>query len=496
MYRYTTAFSALLALILVSCGGGDSAQNTTTENEPPTRAVTIWTGKMELFMEYPLMLPNEPTKFIIHLTTLDDFQAIRSGRVRLDFRHASGQQFTIEKDSLLREGIFAPMVELPQPGRYDFTLAYDGDRIDESFVIEDFEVYASAGAYPIEAEEADAGISYLKEQQWKVEFAAEPVRLREVKHSVHTVAEVTPRNNASAEISAPAAGIVKAGSVSPVAPVGTIVRAGQRLVALAPPLEGSNSWTEQRLAYEQSKQEFERAERLLQRDAISKRDYERLRQEYLVRKAGIDALGNTTDSTLLEVRSPISGVISAVHVRPGQTVTAGQPLITVVDPDRVWLKVSVFEKDFYTLGTPSGIYLTVPGLDTGIVLDGSDVRIVSSGAVLDPQTRTVPLLLEVPNEGNLLKIGQSLPGELLNGDSQTAVAVPETALFDEETQLVVFVHVSGESFEKRVVKTGNHDRGWIAILDGLSEGERVVTRGGYMVKLASTTAAIGHPHAH
>lgn len=496
MIRYFLSLAVLVALALVGCISDDHEHEAAAENEPPSRAVTIWTDKMELFMEYPLLVINEPGKFIIHLTTMDDFQPIRSGTVRLEFRHASGQQFRVEKDSILREGIFTPMVELPQPGRYDFSLTYDGERVDETFTIDGFEVYASADAYPEETEEADDGISYLKEQQWKVEFETMPVTAREVKHSIHTVAEVTPRGNAYAEVSAPAAGIVRAGSATAIVPVGTLVRVGQRLVALAPPLEGANSWTEQRLAFERSRQEFERAERLLQRDAISKREYDQLRQEYLVRKAGFDALGNATDSTLLEVRSPITGVVSAVHVQPGQTVTAGQPLVTVADPDRVWLKVSVFEKDFYTLGTPSGIYLTVPGLDTGIVFDGADVRLVSSGAVLDPQTRTVPLMMEVPNRGNLLKIGQTLPGELLNGESQKALAVPETALFDEEAQQVLFVHVSGETFEKRVVKTGNHDRGWIAILDGLAEGERVVTRGGYMVKLASTTAAIGHPHAH
>lgn len=496
MIRYLLALAVLVALALVGCASHDHELEASTENEPPARAVTIWSDKMELFMEYPLLVPNEPGKFIIHLTTLDDFQPIRSGKVRLDFKHTSGQMYTIEKDSILREGIFTPNVELPQPGRYDFTLSYDGERVDETFVVDSFEVYASAEAYPEESEDGDEGISYLKEQQWKVEFETTRATAREVKHSVHTVAEVTPRSNAFAEVSAPAAGIVRAGSAATIAPVGTHVRVGQRLVALAPPLEGANSWTEQRLAFERSKQEFERAERLLQRDAISKREYEQIQQEYLVRKAGFDALGNATDSTLLEVRSPIAGVISAVHVQPGQTVTAGQPLVTVVDPDRVWLKVSVFEKDFYTLGTPSGIYLTVPGLDTGIIYDGADVRLISSGAVLDPQTRTVPLTMEVTNRENLLKIGQTLPGELLNGDSQKALAVPESALFDEEAQQVLFVHLSGETFEKRVVRTGNHDRGWIAILDGLAEGERVVTRGGYMVKLASTTAAIGHPHAH
>ncbi len=496
MFRYFMALAVLVALALAGCVGDNHEHEVAAEHEPPSRAVTLWTDKMELFMEYPLLIVNEPGKFIVHLTTLDDFQPIRSGKVRLEFRHSSGQQFSVEKDSILREGIFTPMVELSQPGRYDFTLSYDGERVDEIFVIDSFEVYASAEASPQTADEGDEGIGYLKEQQWKVEFATSPAALREVKHSIHTVAEVTPRGNAFAEVSAPAVGIVRAGGTATIPPVGTSVRAGQRLIALVPPLEGTNSWTEQRLAFERSKQEFERAERLLERDAISKREYEQLRQDYLVRKAGFDALGNATDSTLLEVRSPISGVISAVHVQPGQTVTAGQPLVTVADLDRVWLKVSVFEKDFYTLGTPSGIYLTVPGLDTGIVFDGAEARVISSGAVLDPQTRTVPLILEIANRGNLLKIGQTLPGELLNGDSQKALAVPETALFDEEAQQVLFVHVSGETFEKRVVKTGNHDRGWVAILDGLRPGDRVVTKGGYMVKLASTTATIGHPHAH
>lgn len=496
MYRYIVALTTLLVMAFIGCVGDDHAHEPAAENEPPSRVVTLWTNKMELFMEYPLLTMNSPGKFIVHLTTLEDFQPVRSGKVRLEFRHSSGQQFSVEKDSLLREGIFAPMVELPQPGRYDFSLSYVGERVDETFVIDGFEVFASADAYPTETEDSDEGISYLKEQQWKVEFRVEPVAERLVKRVVHTVAEVTPRNNAFAEVSAPAAGIVRAGGTETIPPPGTLVRSGQRLVALTPPLDGENSWTEQRLAFERSKQEWERADRLVQRNAISKREYEQIRQEYLVRKAGFDALGSATDSTLLEVQSPISGVISAVHVYPGQTVTAGQPLVTVVDPDRIWLRISVFEKDYYTLGSPRGIYLTVPGLDTGIVFEGSDVRVISWGAVLDPESRTIPLLIEVPNRDNLLKIGQTLPCELLNGESRSMPAVPETALFDEESQQVVFRHVSGETFEKRVVKTGNHDRGWVAILDGLQVGDRVVTKGGYQVKLASTTAAIGHPHAH
>ena len=70
------------------------------------------------------------------------------------------------------------------------------------------------------------------------------------------------------------------------------------------------------------------------------------------------------------------------------------------------------------------------------------------------------------------------------------------AVFEDNAQSVVFVHVEGETFEKREVKIGPKFRDWISIIEGLNERERVVTRGGYLVKLASTSEVIGHPHTH
>ncbi len=63
-------------------------------------------------------------------------------------------------------------------------------------------------------------------------------------------------------------------------------------------------------------------------------------------------------------------------------------------------------------------------------------------------------------------------------------------------QKVVFVHTSGESFEKREVETGLVHNDFISVVKGLKAGERVVSLGGYLVKLASTSEVIGHPHTH
>jgi len=61
----------------------------------------------------------------------------------------------------------------------------------------------------------------------------------------------------------------------------------------------------------------------------------------------------------------------------------------------------------------------------------------------------------------------------------------------------VFVHVSGESFEKRRVTLGIRDGNWVEIASGLEEGEHVVTENAYQVKLASLSSeAPAHGHAH
>jgi multidrug efflux pump subunit AcrA (membrane-fusion protein) len=77
------------------------------------------------------------------------------------------------------------------------------------------------------------------------------------------------------------------------------------------------------------------------------------------------------------------------------------------------------------------------------------------------------------------------------------VAVPESALVEEGDQLVAFVQVSGETFEKRELKVGIRDSGFVQVLEGIKAGERVVTKGAYAIRLSSISGVIpAHGHAH
>jgi multidrug efflux pump subunit AcrA (membrane-fusion protein) len=132
----------------------------------------------------------------------------------------------------------------------------------------------------------------------------------------------------------------------------------------------------------------------------------------------------------------------------------------------------------------------------GMIIGEDDLRLLTSGGALDPSTRAVPVLLQVANSDGRLKINETVPVELYTSESKRTPAIPYGSVYEDEGLSIVFVQTEGEAFEKRVVRTGPRYENWVPVLDGVGVGERVVSKGGYHVKLASTSAEIGHGHAH
>jgi multidrug efflux pump subunit AcrA (membrane-fusion protein) len=75
--------------------------------------------------------------------------------------------------------------------------------------------------------------------------------------------------------------------------------------------------------------------------------------------------------------------------------------------------------------------------------------------------------------------------------------IPVSALVEEQGIFYVYVQTEGESFQKRELKLGANDGQKVQVLSGLSEGERVVTKGGYQIKLSQASGALpAHGHEH
>jgi multidrug efflux pump subunit AcrA (membrane-fusion protein) len=124
-------------------------------------------------------------------------------------------------------------------------------------------------------------------------------------------------------------------------------------------------------------------------------------------------------------------------------------------------------------------------------------QLLSLGLEVDASTRTVPLIYETTNPDNMFRIGQNIALHVETDRAENALAIPDKAIVEEGDQLIAFVQVSGEAFEKREIKTGIRDTGFVQVLDGIKEGERVVTKGAYAIRLSSISGVIpAHGHAH
>jgi multidrug efflux pump subunit AcrA (membrane-fusion protein) len=129
---------------------------------------------------------------------------------------------------------------------------------------------------------------------------------------------------------------------------------------------------------------------------------------------------------------------------------------------------------------------------------GRDAKLIAVGRVVDAATRSVPVIFELSDPDRGLRLNQAVTAHVRGTAAPgEAVLVPASALQDENGTATVYVQTGGESFARRIVRPGARDGALVEILEGLAAGERVVSKGAYLVRLAATrTEPAGHGHAH
>ena len=168
-------------------------------------------------------------------------------------------------------------------------------------------------------------------------------------------------------------------------------------------------------------------------------------------------------------------------------------MIEVVAVDLVYVVGEIPESEASKLSRPAGAEVIVPGVEDPIQVG----RLISVANFVDPETRTVKVIYELSNRARRLAVGQAVSLRLFGSTQTEGPATSESAVVDDAGRPVVYVQTGSESFELRPVTLGDRHGGAVMITDGLSAGERVVTTGGYLIRLASmSTQAPGHGHAH
>ena len=190
------------------------------------------------------------------------------------------------------------------------------------------------------------------------------------------------------------------------------------------------------------------------------------------------------------VTAPFAGQVVARDASLGEMAGPEDTLFTVADLSRVWIELSVFERDLPRVRVGQSVAVRTAAYPDR-VFQG---RIVLVGSILDPQKRTVAARVEIPNADGALK-----PGMFANANIQvgaggpTVVVVPQDAIQEVEGKKVVFVpgDKPGE-FRPQPVEVGDPiEGGRVTIRGGLAASTRVVTRGAFALRSELAKGEIG-----
>ena len=512
---------ALVLLPVLACRGRSSeSPSAHGAQEVGVESFTHYGERTELFVEYEPFVAGKASPMAAHLTRLDDWKPLAGGRV-VAVLSGDGEEERFEASAPSTAGIFRPEPKPSRPGLRRLTLLITTSAGADKHDLGEVTVHASTA----DASKASAArppvpagfIPFLMEQQWKTDFGTATATDRPLRASVIANGMLRPRSDGEAHVAAPVAGrLLTAGSAFP--RVGAEVKKDQLLAVLAPRLSGDADPATLELAVAQTQlraeyalRDRERLEGLLTQQAVPQRRVIEAQQAEALAKGELAAasrrlaqsqatqrVSGTGAAGRVELRAPVAGVVVSVGAAPGAFVNEGAELFHVVDLDLLWLEVQVPEADIGRIDKPSGASFDVEGFDGRISVGGAGGgRLVAFGGVIDPQTRTAPLIFEVPNRSRALRAGMFARVHVATGREVRGVAIPASAVVDDGKQEVVFVQVSGEAYERRPLRLGIRDGELVQVLDGLSPGERVVVRGAWQVRLASAAGAVpaqGHVH--
>lgn len=271
------------------------------------------------------------------------------------------------------------------------------------------------------------------------------------------------------------------------------------------------------IAQEQvAKKSLDRANSLIEVEAISPREFELRKAEYEQAQAEVESqraqlaraeeklhrFGMTdddlkkTDNTMhgshrtashSTIRAPFSGVVTKYEVSKGEVVGGDKELFTVVDTTTVWALADVYEKDIRYIARGGDCLVNLDAYP-GQAFKG---KITYLSDALDPASRTAKLRCVLPNANGQLKLEMFGSVSVPTKETRTGLSVPSSALQEVNGEPVIFVQVDPGKFVKRSVQVGQRGEQNLEIASGLKQGERVAANGSFYLKTALLRELIG-----
>ncbi len=498
-------------------------------DELPSLQHTVFGDRALLFLEHPALVRGEVARFAVHFSVLATGEPVRVGRATL---RLGSQEFSLEAPT--RDGIFMIEGAPSSAGAFAARVTLAAGDVAEDVALGELVVHAdeAAARAAVSDEDDDGTVAFLLEQQWKLALTLARVERRDLAQNLVVPASVRLPESASVDLHAPIAGTLHAAEGRALPRVGDLVRAGDVLAEIEPPIDSATIAQLHALRLELDMQLVEavhEVEHSKLRRTFAQRELDRLRAlrpdglstlpeldaaerevEFTIHEEEL-ALGRkeTVERMLTErarfdtrtgspvirvpIRATIDGAVTRAPHAAGASVDAQTELVRVVDSSRVWIEGRVSEFDLHKLTEKLGASATFLGLP-GVRLELDGAPWIAPRVA--EESRSVQVRFSAQNAQGALLDGMLAELSLRTGRVVGALALPAEAIVMDQGMPTAYVMKTGESFERRVLRLGLRDGDFVEVLDGLAEGERVAVRGAYIVRLASMSPATMEHHHH
>ena len=234
---------------------------------------------------------------------------------------------------------------------------------------------------------------------------------------------------------------------------------------------------------EQNELNFQRMDALYKQNAVSAHTLDSARTQRNLALGGVRAAqGNLillkTRLDNANILSPLNGVVIRRHVQAGAFSKAGAAIFTVADVSTLLAKAVVGEAQIAELTLGKSVNVKVDALK-GQEFKGRVTRLSPAASV---PTRTFTAEVSIPNPGEQIKVGMFANADIVGQERKNVLAVPESALVMREDQKTVFVVAEENRVVQKVLKLGDAAGGYVEVLSGVKEGERIIVAGQHKLK--------------
>ncbi len=500
MKRTLFVLATMIVVALAGCTRNSTSNDEHAHDE--NLQLTAYSNDFEVYAEATPFVVGQNSEILAHFSFLKNFKPLTEGSVTASLIVGT-------------EGVRQTLARPDRPGIYKFTLQ-PGTKGNGKIV---FDIKTAEGTSQVvvpgvsvfdnehdaqhtaaeKAVNSSSGAAFTKEQSWKVDFSTEEVSVTPIGQVIRTTGQIQPSQGDERTVVSKIGGIVLFSAHDLVE--GKAVRAGQGLFSIDASGMADNNlsvrYAEVQNEYNRAKAEYDRKSELAKDNIVSQSDLMTAKTELANAEANFNHLRRNFSSGRQSISSPISGFVTSVLVSNGQYAEAGQPLLVVSQNKDLYIKAEVQTKYYDLLGSITTANFRTLNNNITYSLEELNGSVLSFGKTTDLTNPLIPITFQVKNQAGLLP-GSFVDLYISARPNKESLTVPHEAIVEEMGNYFVYVQLTPEFFEKRLVKKGMTDGLRTEILEGVSDRERVVGKGAILVKLAQSAGAVdahsGHVH--